>query len=118
MNIEEYRNYCISKKGVTESTPFPKLQDVLVFKVMDKMFTATSISTFDSISIKCVPDNIEELRANYNAVNTQAYMSKKHWCNVIMDGSIPDSLLYQWLDTSYNLVVKNLTKQHRIKLEC
>ena len=51
MNIEEYRSYCLSKKGATESIPFSKLPDVLVFKVMGKMFTATDIITFDSFTI-------------------------------------------------------------------
>jgi predicted DNA-binding protein (MmcQ/YjbR family) len=65
MNIEEYRTYCLSKNGVTESIPFSKLPDVLVFKVMEKMFTATNMNTFDSFSIKCDPETIEELRAQY-----------------------------------------------------
>ena len=36
MNIEEIREYCLSKKGVTEGFPFD--ETTLVFKVMDKMF--------------------------------------------------------------------------------
>lgn len=116
MNIEEYRIYCLSKKGVTESIPFPKLQNVLVFKVMGKMFTATDINTFDSISIKCVPETIDELRNQYDALKEPSYFSKKHWSNVIMDDSIPDNILYQWLDISYHLVVKNLSKKNRDQL--
>ncbi len=56
MNIEDYRNYCISKKGVTESFPFSNASDLLVFKVAEKMFTATDVATFTSISVKCNPD--------------------------------------------------------------
>ncbi len=116
MNIEEYRLFCLSKKGVTESIPFPKLPNVLAFKVMGKMFTATDINTFESISIKCVPSTIEELRAKYPALKEPAYFSKKHWSSIIMDGSIADKLLYEWLDISYNLVVANLTKKEQAKL--
>lgn len=76
MNIEEYRLYCIAKKGVTESFPFPKLQNVLVFKVLDKMFTATDIDTFRSISVKADSNTIDELRIKYNCLTTQPYMSK------------------------------------------
>lgn len=54
MDIESYRLYCLSKKGVTESIPFSKLPNVLVFKVKGKLFTATNINTFDSFSIKNV----------------------------------------------------------------
>ncbi len=117
MNIELYRDYCLSKKGVTESIPFPKLPNVLVFKVKGKMFTATDIETFNGFSIKCVPETIEELRAQYDALQEPSYFSKKHWSNVVVDGSIPDNLLYEWLDISYNLVVAKLTKKERLELE-
>ncbi len=117
MNIEEYRTYCLAMKGATESIPFSKLPDVLVFKVMGKMFTATDINTFESFSIKCNPETIEELRAKHPALQEPSYFSKKHWSKVILDGSISDKLLYQWLDISYSLVVAKLTKKERAELE-
>ncbi|AUP78044.1 MmcQ/YjbR family DNA-binding protein [Flavivirga eckloniae] len=117
MNIETYRQYCLSKKGVTESIPFPKLPSVLVFKVKGKMFTATDVDTFKSFSIKCEPETIEELRAQYDALQEPSYFSKKHWSSVVVDGSIPDKILYEWLDVSYNLVVAKLTKKERLELE-
>ena len=116
MNIEQYRNYCLSKKGVTESIPFPRLTDVLVFKVMGKMFTATDLKTFSGFSVKCVPETIEDLRAKYPAMQEPMYFSKKHWSHVLVDGSVSDKLLYEWLDISYNLVVKNLTKKQQEEL--
>ena len=116
MDIEQYRNYCLSKKGVTESILFSKLPNVLVFKVMGKMFTATDINTFDSFSIKCNPSTIDELRATYYSLQEPSYFSKKHWSKVVNDGSIPDKTLFEWLDTSYNLVVANLSKRLKIEL--
>jgi predicted DNA-binding protein (MmcQ/YjbR family) len=117
MNIEEYRQYCLAKKGVTESIPFPKLPDVLVFKVKGKMFTATDINAFTSFSIKCNPDTIEELRSEYQALQEPSYFSKKHWSRVVLDGTIANELLFKWLDISYDLVVANLTKKRRLELE-
>lgn len=117
MNIEDYRTYCLSKKGTAESLPFPKLQNVLVFKVSNKMFTATDINTFSSFSIKCRPETIEQLRAEYPAMQEPSYFSKKHWSNVILDGSISDKLLYKWIDISYELVVSKLTKKEKRHLE-
>ena len=108
MNIEQYREYYLNKREVEESFPFGKLPDVLVFKVMGKMFSATDVSTFDSISVKCDPARIEEIRSKYAAVGVQAYMSKNHWNNVLMDNSIPDKLIEQWIDDSYILVVEKL----------
>lgn len=117
MNIEEYRTYCLAKQGVSESTPFPKLPNILVFKVLNKMFTATDINTFASFSIKCVPETIDELRASYPSVHEPSYFSKKHWSNVVMDETIPDEVLCQWLDTSYDLVVANFSKKMKSVLE-
>lgn len=116
MNIEEYRDFCLGKNGVTESFPFSNISNVLVFKVAGKMFTATDVTTFASISVKCQPDRIDELRATYNAVKLPAYMSKRHWNRIVMDGSIPDKLLYEWIDNSYSLVVAKLSKRERMKL--
>lgn len=116
MDIETYRNYCLSKKGVTESFPFPKLPEVLVFKVMGKMFTATDVNTFSSFSIKCNPETIDDLRAEYYAIEEPSYFSKKHWSRVVIDGSISDKFLLSLLDTSYRLVVENLPKKLRQKI--
>jgi len=117
MNIEEYRSYCLSKKGVTESFPFPKLPNILVFKIIDKMFTATDINSFQSISVKAHPEEIEELRAQFSCLNTPAYMSKKHWNKVLLDNSVKDSIIYNWIDTSYELVFQNLTKKQQLELK-
>ncbi len=116
MNIEEYRSYCLSKKGVTESFPFPRLPNILVFKVLEKMFTATDVDSFQSISVKANPEEIEELRARFSCLDTQAYMNKKHWNKVILDNSVEDSIVYKWIDTSYKLVVQNLTKKQQQEL--
>ena len=113
MNIEEYRLYCLSKPGVVESIPFSRLPDVLVFKVMGKIFTATSISAFSGFSIKCVPETIDELRATFSALEKPSYFSKKHWCSVALDGTVSDEILYEWLDISYELVVRKLTRKER-----
>lgn len=117
MDIEEYRLHCMAKKGVTESIPFPKLPDVLVFKVKGKMFTATDINMFTSFSIKCNPETIEDLRAEYQALVEPSYFSKKHWSRVVLDGTIPKEFLFKWLDISYDLVVANLPKKKRSELE-
>ena len=81
------------------------------------MFTATDITTFGSFSIKCKPASIDELRATYQAVQEPSYFSKKHWCRVVVDGSISDKVLYEFLETSYSLTVANLPKRVQQELE-
>ena len=117
MNIEEFRDYCLAKPAVSESIPFSRHSNTLVFKVLDKMFTATNIETFASFSIKCNPDTILDLRADNPSVVEPSYFSKKHWSTVEMDGSVPDDLLREWLDISYDLVVANMTKKAQKELK-
>lgn len=109
MNIEEYRDYCISKKGVTEDFPFDK--NTLVFKVMGKMFALTGVDGFEFINLKCDQEKAVELREQFNAVKPGYHMSKKHWNSVYVNQDVPDKLIYQFIDDSYNLIVSSLTKK-------
>jgi predicted DNA-binding protein (MmcQ/YjbR family) len=74
MNIEEFRQYCLSKKGVTEEFPFGP--DTLVFKVMGKMFALTNLDGDFSMNLKCDPDMAMELREQYPAVLPGYHMNK------------------------------------------
>ncbi len=111
MNIEEFRNYCLAKKGTSDGFPFDKT--TLVIKVMNKMFALTDIDDEFSINIKCEPENAVELREKYSAVKPGYHMNKALWNTILIDGSIPDKLLYKWIDDSYNLIVGKLTKKEK-----
>ena len=115
MDIEYFREYCLSKKGVTESFPFDN--NTLVFKVMGKMFALAGIDNFSSINLKCDPEKAIKLREQYTAVQPSYHMSKKHWNTVQIDGSVHTSLLQEWIDDSYNLVVGGLPKKIQAQLE-
>ncbi|RLD49686.1 MAG: MmcQ/YjbR family DNA-binding protein, partial [Bacteroidetes bacterium] len=92
MNIEELRNYCLSKPGVTEGFPFD--ETTLVFKVMDKMFALTDTHSEFSINLKCDPQKAIELREHYPTVKPGYHMNKKHWNTIWPDDSIDDFLIY------------------------
>jgi predicted DNA-binding protein (MmcQ/YjbR family) len=111
MNIESFREYCLSLEGVTEKFPFD--ETTLVFYVMGKMFCLTDIDAFEMINVKCDPDYAIELRERYPAVLPGYHMNKKHWNSLIMDGTLPGSLVRQWVKDSYDLVVAALPKKHR-----
>ncbi len=114
MNIEELREYCLSKKGTTEAFPFD--EDTLVFKVMGKMFCLTSLSEPDSINLKCDPEKAIELREQYPCVQPGYHMNKKMWNTVVIDGSVSKKLLKEWIDHSYDLVVAGLPKKVQSEL--
>lgn len=114
MNIESFRSHCVAKKGVTEEFPFD--ENTLVYKVMGKMFVLADVSLFESINLKVDPEKGAELREQYPSVQPGYHMNKKHWITVLMDGSISDRLVRQWIDESYQLVVSGLTKKQQAAL--
>jgi len=102
MNFEEIREYCIDKPGVTEGFPFN--DTALVFKVKGKMFALLDLSAESrGITLKCDPILAIELREKYSAVTPAWHFSKKHWNTILIDGTVPDSEIYSWIDHSYNL---------------
>ena len=117
MNIEEYREYCLAKKGVTEGFPFDA--DTLVFKVGGKMFALTNLSDFDSgIALKCDPEKAIHLREEFPDDITGAYhMNKTHWNNVKPNGSVPLMLLKELIDQSYLLVYNGLTRSQKLEVD-
>lgn len=106
MNVEQFRSYCLAKRGVTEEFPFG--EETLVYKVMGKVFALADVNLFESINLKCDPEQAVELREQYPAVIPGYHMNKKHWNTVLMDGSLPDKLVKGWIDHSYTLVVAGL----------
>ena len=116
MHIEQLRDFCIAKKGVTEHFPFDV--STLVFKVMDKMFLLTSLNNWEQgeakINLKCNPEKAEELRGEYEGIIAGFHMNKKHWNTVKVNTSdVSDDLVRELINHSYDLVVKGLTKKQR-----
>ena len=113
VNIQQLFEYCLAKKGVTEHFPFD--EDTLVFKVGGKMFALSSLSQWEkgspAINLKCDPDIAEELRAQFNDVQPGYHMSKMHWNTITVNNEIPDKMIRKWIDDSYGLVFKSLTKK-------
>lgn len=115
MNAEEIRLYCLSKHSTTESLPFD--EETLVFKVKNKMFALLSLDNTLSINLKCDPEKAIDLREHYPAVLPGYHMNKKYWNSIVIDGSVSDQLIREWIDDSYRLVVDQLPKKDREGLE-
>jgi len=115
MNIEEFREYCISFAGVTEELPFDN--KTLVFKVKGKMFALTDIDLFRSFNVKCNPETAIELREKYDAVEPGYHMNKKHWNTIRVGADLSDQQLKHWIRHSYDLVVSKLPKKLKEELK-
>ena len=106
MDIESFRNYCLSLPDTTEEFPFGP--DTIVFKVGGKIFALAGIENFGSINLKCDPELVTELRERYPAVQPGYHMNKKHWNTIIMDHTIADSMIREWIKNSYDQVFAKL----------
>ena len=113
MDIEQLQEYCLSKPGVEETLPFGP--DTLVYKVAGKAFLLTSLNNEEGLSfnVKCDPDLALELREQYDSVRPGYHMNKKHWNTIVADGSVSNKQLKEWIDHSYELVIKGLPKKLR-----
>ena len=116
MNIEDFRNYCISKKGVTEEFPFDAI--TLVFKVMGKMFALSGLERVPSqANLKCDPERAITLREEYDGAITAGYhMSKVHWNTLVLE-ELPPKLIIELIDHSYDLVVSKFTKKLKAEFD-
>lgn len=114
MDLESYRQYCLSLPGVTEGFPFG--DDTLVFKVGEKIFALADADLFASVNLKCDPELAIDLRERYAAVVPGYHMNKQHWNTVYIDGSIGPALLQEWTLHSYALVRKSLPKKVQASL--
>ncbi|MBS4012891.1 MAG: MmcQ/YjbR family DNA-binding protein [Bacteroidetes bacterium] len=111
MNIEEFRDYCLSFKNVEEKLPFD--ETTLVFYVMGKMFCLADIDAFDYINVKCDPEKAIMLREQFDEVTPGYHMNKKHWNSIKTSGRLTDKQIKEWIKDSYDLVVEGLPKKLR-----
>jgi predicted DNA-binding protein (MmcQ/YjbR family) len=109
LNIEELRDYCLQKAGVTEGFPFG--EETLVFKIAEKIFLLIGLTRGNRFNVKCDPELAVELRERHSEVIPGYHMNKKMWNTVYMDGSLTNKELRDMIDHSYDQVIKSLSKK-------
>jgi predicted DNA-binding protein (MmcQ/YjbR family) len=116
MNGEQARSYFLSLPEAVEDFPFS--QDTPVFKIKTKMFGFLRYKEgVGHINLKCNPEEAMVMRDIFESVIPGYHMNKEHWNTVILDGTVPREEIESMIDTSYALVVQNLTKADRLRLE-
>ena len=112
MESEALRDLCLSLRGSDETFPFGS--GTSVFKVAGKIFAISHLAGLPlSLSLKCEPALAEQLRAAHGAVNPGYHLNKRHWNTVTIDGSLPDTLIAEMVEDSYDLVVSRLPRARR-----
>lgn len=109
MNIEQLRQYCLDKKGVTEDFPFD--EHTLCIRVGKKIFAIVGLDAVElRVNLKCDPDRAIEWREQYPEVQPGWHMNKAHWNTVDFEGGLDARTLREMIDHSYEMVFKSLKK--------
>ncbi|WP_289685246.1 MmcQ/YjbR family DNA-binding protein [Muribaculum intestinale] len=113
MNIEDFRDYCLSMDGVTEKTPFGKFarryDSILVFYVLDHMFCFVDMDDFTSVTVKSTPDEVDEIRMVHSSVSNPINRSLHHWIQLNLNGDISNSEIYTLVKRAYYIVKAKYT---------
>ncbi|NSC21663.1 MmcQ/YjbR family DNA-binding protein [Streptomyces albus subsp. chlorinus] len=117
MTPEELRTRCLEQNGAWEDFPFPSHPGLSAFKVAGKIFALCSLDEAPlRISLKCEPEIAVRLREAHPAVRPGWHLNKRHWNTVTLDGSLPDRLVREMIEDSYDLVVAGLPRWERLRL--
>lgn len=118
MNIEEFREYCLSVKGAEECMPFD--DQTLVYKVMGKMFTFAPLQPKSGrfwANLKCDTGKSAELMKEYSDIFFGPYSDKKYWITVHLEGDVPDALIRELIGHSVVEVIRKLPKSKQAEYE-
>jgi len=109
---DELRETCLAMAGAIEDFPFSP--DNSVFKVAGKIFAISNLANEPlRVSLKCDPVLAEQLRADHPAITPGYHLNKRHWNTVIADGSVPDAMVRDMIEDSYDLIVAALPQAKR-----
>jgi predicted DNA-binding protein (MmcQ/YjbR family) len=115
VNARQLRNHCLSFSGAEQTFPFGP--ETSVFKVAGKMFAASRLDGEPlSVSLKCEPGLAVQLREAHAAVGPGWHLNKRHWNTVQIDGSLPDEMIKDMVEDSYDLVVSSLPRTRQAEL--
>ncbi|GGJ13409.1 MmcQ/YjbR family DNA-binding protein [Streptomyces brasiliensis] len=117
MTPHRLRSLCLSFNAVVEDFPFDP--ETSVFKVQGKMFALTSLDARPlTVNLKCDPEDAIRLRAEHEGLIVPGrHMNKRHWNTVTVDGELPDRLIRELVEDSYDLVVAGLPRADRLRLD-
>jgi predicted DNA-binding protein (MmcQ/YjbR family) len=114
---QQLRTFCLSFNATVEDFPFNP--ETSVFKVLGKLFALTPLNARPlTVNLKCDPEDAIRLRGEYPGLIIPGYhMNKRHWNTVRVDGELPDRLVRELIEDSYDLVVAGLPKAERLRLD-
>jgi predicted DNA-binding protein (MmcQ/YjbR family) len=115
MKPADLQQHCLAQPDAVEDFPFG--ENVSVFKVRGKMFALSMLTKKPlEVSVKCEPELAVQLRDSYEAVQPGYHLNKRHWNTITIGADVPDRLVRDMIEDSYDLVVDGLPKGQRERL--
>ena len=117
MNVEEFREYCLSLPKAKENAPWtePQYQNLVTFTVADKWFCLLDLEN-KFCDLKCPVEQVAELQDKYKGIEPAWHMNKTHWIKVILDSDVPTAEIEDLVKQAYQTIVSSLTKSKRQEL--
>lgn len=114
MNLDEFRDYCLSLAGSQENAPWtePQYQNLVTFTVAGKWFCLLDLDN-KFCDLKCAPEQVGPFQEKYNGVEPAWHMNKTHWIKVVLDSDVPDAEMRSLIKNAYDLIVASLPKAKR-----
>ena len=119
MTADELRAACLALPGAREERPFSRAPDLTTFMVGGKVFALSRLESRSEslrVSLKCEPEVAAGLRAEHPAILPGYHLDKRHWNTVMLDGSLPDRLVVEMIEDSYDLVFARLPKARQAEI--
>jgi predicted DNA-binding protein (MmcQ/YjbR family) len=109
VTAKRLKKACLAPPGSVEDFPFGP--NTSVFKVEGKMFALSQLTGRPlSVSLKCDPELARSFREAYDAITAGYHLNKRHWNTIVLDGSVPEDMVLEMIEDSYDLVVASLSK--------
>ncbi|MBM9439892.1 MmcQ/YjbR family DNA-binding protein [Actinacidiphila bryophytorum] len=116
MTPDALKALCLGLNGASETFPFDA--ETSVFKVGGKIFAISALDSDPlSVSLKCEPEIAVRLREAHPAITPGWHLNKRHWNTVRLDGSLPDALVEELVEDSYDLIVAKLPRARQLRLD-
>ena len=124
MNRQEIIEYCLTLPGAVEEYPFDKVLDdsawtAMRHKTNKKCFAFISVWNGRLIAnLKCKPMEADFLRQAFHDVIPGYHMNKTHWNTVYTDGDVPDEVIKDMINASYELIKPKVKKRESDSKVC
>lgn len=117
MNIEDFRDLCLSMPHAHENSPWtePQYQNLITFTVADKWFCILDLDN-KFCNLKCPVDEVAELQEKYEGIQPAWHMNKTHWIKILLDSDVPEIEIERLVSQAYRLIITRLPKSKRQEL--